>query len=103
MSPDTETILIEAGKGSRRYWRDIGAYRELLYFLTWRDLLVRYKQTAIGIAWALIRPALTIVAFSVVFGKLAGLPSYGVPYPILVCAALLPWQFFVSAFVAGRG
>jgi lipopolysaccharide transport system permease protein len=75
-------------------WR----YRELFYFLAWRDILVRYKQTVIGLAWALIRPFLTMVVFVVVFSKLAKLPSEGVPYPILVFAALLPWQFFANAF-----
>jgi len=74
-------------------WR----YRELFYFLAWRDILVRYKQTIIGIAWALIRPFLTMVVFTIVFGKLAKLPSEGVPYPILVFAAMLPWQFFSNA------
>ncbi|HWR89132.1 MAG TPA: ABC transporter permease, partial [Dissulfurispiraceae bacterium] len=74
-------------------WR----YRELLYFLAWRDILVRYKQTAIGIAWILVRPLLTMAVFSVVFGRLAGLPSEGVPYPLLVFVAMLPWQFFANA------
>jgi lipopolysaccharide transport system permease protein len=74
-------------------WR----YRELFYFLAWRDILVRYKQTAIGIAWALIRPFLTMIVFTVVFGQLAKLPSQGVPYPILVFAGMLPWQFFSNA------
>ncbi|GAP95140.1 O-antigen export system, permease protein [Leptolyngbya sp. NIES-2104] len=68
-----------------------------MYFLAWRDILVRYKQTAIGVAWALIRPFLTMVIFSVLFGGLAKLPSEGVPYPILVFSAMLPWQFFASA------
>ena len=75
-------------------WR----YRELFYFLAWRDILVRYKQTAIGLAWALLRPFLTMLVFTLVFGKLAKLPSENVPYPILVFAALLPWQFFANAF-----
>jgi len=70
----------------------------LFYFLAWRDILVRYKQTAIGIAWAVIRPLLTMVVLTIVFGKLAKLPSEGVPYPILVFAAMLPWQFFANAF-----
>ena len=75
-------------------WR----YRELFYFLAWRDILVRYKQTAIGVLWALLRPLLTMIVFTIVFGKLAKLPSEGMPYPILVFAAMLPWQFFSSAF-----
>jgi lipopolysaccharide transport system permease protein len=92
------TLIIEAGRTERRYWRDLWRFRELFYFLAWRDILVRYKQTVIGVLWALVRPIVTIVVFSVVFGRLANLPSEGVPYPILVCAAMLPWQFFASAF-----
>jgi len=94
---EKSTLVIEAGRTERHYWRDLWRYRELFYFLAWRDTLVRYKQTAMGV-WALIRPLLTIVVFTVVFGRLAELPSEGVPYPILVCAAMLPWQFFASAF-----
>jgi len=93
----TEELIIEAGRTERQYWQDIWRYRELFYFLAWRDILVRYKQTAIGIAWALIRPFLTMVVFTVVFGNLAKLPSQGAPYPILVFAGMLPWQFFSSA------
>ncbi len=93
------SIVIEAGRGERRYWADIWNYRELFYFLAWRDILVRYKQTVIGVAWALIRPFLTMVVFTVVFGKLAKLPSdAGTPYPIMVFAGVLPWQFFATAF-----
>jgi lipopolysaccharide transport system permease protein len=96
---DSSSILIiEAGRTERHYWKDLWRYRELFYFLAWRDILVRYKQTTIGIAWALIRPVLTMVVFVFVFGKLAKLPSDGAPYPILVFAALLPWQFFSNAF-----
>jgi lipopolysaccharide transport system permease protein len=92
------TLIIEAGRTERQYWKDIWRYRELFYFLAWRDILVRYKQTAIGIVWALIRPFLTMVVFSVVFGKLAGLASEGgAPYPIMVFAAMLPWQFFANS------
>ena len=94
----THTLIIEAGRTERHYWRDLWRYRELFYFLAWRDILVRYKQTVIGVAWALIRPLLTMTVFVIVFGKLAKLPSAGVPYPILVFAALLPWQFFSNAF-----
>ena len=95
-SSETE-LIIEAGRTERQYWQDLWRYRELFYFLAWRDILVRYKQTVIGIAWALIRPFLTMVVFSVVFGQLAQLPSEGAPYPILVFAAMLPWQFFSNA------
>jgi lipopolysaccharide transport system permease protein len=90
-------LIIEAGRTERQYWQDLWRYRELFYFLAWRDILVRYKQTAIGVAWALIRPFLTMVVFTVVFGNLAKLPSEGVPYPILVFSAMLPWQFFSNS------
>jgi lipopolysaccharide transport system permease protein len=93
----TKELTIEAGRAESQYWKDLWRYRELFYFLAWRDILVRYKQTVIGMAWALIRPFLTMVVFSVVFGQLAKLPSEGAPYPILVFAALLPWQFFANA------
>jgi lipopolysaccharide transport system permease protein len=100
---EKETLIIEAGRTERQYWKDLWRYRELFYFLAWRDILVRYKQTVIGIAWALIRPFLTMVVFTVVFGKFAKLPSEGVPYPILVFAALLPWQFFANALSEASG
>jgi lipopolysaccharide transport system permease protein len=91
-------LIIEAGRSERQYWQDLWRYRELFYFLAWRDILVRYKQTVIGMAWALIRPFLTMVVFTVVFGKLAKLPTEGgAPYPILVFAAMLPWQFFANS------
>jgi lipopolysaccharide transport system permease protein len=93
----TKELTIEAGRTESQYWKDLWRYRELFYFLAWRDILVRYKQTVIGIAWALIRPFLTMIVFSVVFGTLANLPSGNAPYPILVFAALLPWQFFANA------
>ncbi|NCW26787.1 MAG: ABC transporter permease [Verrucomicrobia bacterium] len=96
-------LVLESGRAERHYWRDLWRYRELFYFLAWRDLLVRYKQTAIGVAWALIRPFLTMVVFTVVFGKLAKLPSGGVPYPILVFAGMLPWQFFSNALSESSG
>ncbi len=92
-----QDLVIEAGRAEQQYWKDLWRYRELFYFLAWRDILVRYKQTAIGMAWALIRPFLTMVVFTVVFGNLAKLPSEGVPYPILVFAGMLPWQFFSTA------
>jgi lipopolysaccharide transport system permease protein len=90
-------IVIEPGKYSRQYWRDLWLYRELFYFLAWRDIKVRYKQTVMGVAWAVVRPVLTMIVFSVIFGKLAGLPSGEAPYPIMVFAALLPWQFFAQS------
>ncbi len=98
MANHTSTeLVIEAGRTERQYWKDLWRYRELFYFLAWRDILVRYKQTVIGLAWALIRPFLTMVVFTVVFGQLAKLPSEGAPYPILVFSGMLPWQFFASA------
>ncbi|MBW1864010.1 MAG: ABC transporter permease [Deltaproteobacteria bacterium] len=93
----SQELTIEAGKTERQYWKDLWNYRELFYFLAWRDILVRYKQTVIGIIWALLRPFLTMIVLTIVFGKLAKLPSEGVPYPILVFTALLPWQFFANA------
>lgn len=98
MMDNQSVLVIEAGRAELHYWKDLWRYRELFYFLAWRDVLVRYKQTVIGLAWALLRPFLTMVVFVVVFSKLAKLPSEGVPYPILVFAALLPWQFFSNAF-----
>jgi lipopolysaccharide transport system permease protein len=95
--PQVPTVHIAAGRTDLHVVGDLWRFRELFYFLAWRDVLVRYRQTAIGIAWALLRPLLTLVVFTLVFGKLAGLPSAGIPYPILVCAALVPWQFFASA------
>lgn len=90
-------IILEPGKSIMRYWRDLWRYRELLYFLAWRDILVRYKQTIIGIAWSVLRPLLTMVVFTIVFGKFAKLPSDGIPYPLLVYVAMLPWQFFANS------
>ena len=92
-----QELIIESGRAEKQYWQDLWRYRELFYFLAWRDILVRYKQTAIGIIWALIRPFLTMVVFTVVFGQLAKLPSEGAPYPILVFSAMLPWQFFSNS------
>ena len=102
MSTSQSVLILEAGRAERHYWRDLWRYRELFFFLAWRDILVRYKQTVIGIVWALGRPLITMMVFTLVFSKLAKLPSEGVPYPILVFAALLPWQFFSSAF-SGAG
>jgi lipopolysaccharide transport system permease protein len=93
-----DELVIEAGRAERQYWFDLWRYRELFHTLAWRDLAVRYKQTVIGVAWALIRPVLMMVVFTMVFGKLAKLPSVGTaPYAIMVFAAMLPWQFFSTA------
>src|SRR6266699_1589631 len=91
-------LILEAGRSEGQYWKDLWRYRELLYFLAWRDILVRYKQTAIGVVWAVMRPFLTMVVFTVIFGKVANFPTEGsAPYAILVFAAMLPWQFFANA------
>jgi lipopolysaccharide transport system permease protein len=89
--------LIEAGRPERHYWREVWRYRDLLFFLSWRDIVVRYRQTAIGVAWALLKPLLTVVIFTAVFGWVAKLPSEGeAPYALMVLAGLLPWLFFAS-------
>jgi lipopolysaccharide transport system permease protein len=93
---DTD-LVIEAGRTARNYWRDLFRYRELFYFLAWRDVLVRYKQTVIGVLWAVIRPFLTTVVFVFAFNRIAKLPSEGVPYPVMVFAAMLPWQLFATS------
>ena len=98
MSNKEFEFTIEAGRAERHYWIDLWRYRELFYILAWRDIAVRYKQTIFGVLWAIIRPLLTMMIFVVVFGKIAKLPSEGVPYPIFVFAAILPWIFFASAF-----
>jgi len=91
-------LIIRAGETEQQYWRDLWRYRELFYFLAWRDILVRYKQTVIGIAWALIRPFLTMLVFTLVFSRIARLPAPGsIPYALLVFTAMLPWQFFSTA------
>ena len=93
--PDGHLLVLEAGRAERHYWRDLWAYRELFAILAWRDVAVRYKQTVIGVAWAVVRPFLTMVVFTVVFGRLAKLPSEGgAPYPVMVFAGMLPWFLF---------
>jgi lipopolysaccharide transport system permease protein len=95
-----QEIVIEAGRAQRHYWRDLWHYRELFRVLAWRDIAVRYKQTIIGAVWALIRPLLTMIVFTIIFGKLANLPSEGnTPYPIMVFVGMLPWTFFSGALV----
>ncbi|HEV2136866.1 MAG TPA: ABC transporter permease [Terracidiphilus sp.] len=95
--PSARTLIIEPGRAERHYWRDIWAYRELFTILAWRDVSVRYKQTAIGVAWALIQPLLTMIVFTIVFGRVAKLPSEGAaPYPVMVFAGMLPWFLFSS-------
>jgi lipopolysaccharide transport system permease protein len=94
-------LVIEAGKANRQYFKDLLTYRELFLLLAWRDILVRYKQTVIGVAWSVLRPLLTMIVFTIVFGRLAKMPSEGVAYPILVYAAMLPWQFFSNTVNEG--
>src|ERR1700685_792042 len=92
-----QMIVIEAGRSERHYWLDLWRYRELFQVLAWRDLSVRYKQTVIGVLWALIRPFLTMLILTVIFGRIAKLPTDGnVPYALLVFAGILPWTFFSS-------
>jgi lipopolysaccharide transport system permease protein len=99
-SPSSEpprTLVLEAGRADLQYWRDLWRYRELFFILAWRDVSIRYKQTVIGLAWAFIRPFMTMVVFTVVFGKIAKLPSEGAaPYAVMVFAGLLPWTLFAS-------
>jgi len=92
---DTVVVRFEASRGwvSLRL-RDLWAYRELLYFLVWRDVKVRYKQTVIGAAWTILQPLLTMLMFTVIFGHLVKVPSEGLPYPIFAYTALLPWSYF---------
>jgi lipopolysaccharide transport system permease protein len=91
-------LIIEPTRGFQNYWRDLWRYRELFLFMAWRDILVRYKQTVLGLAWSVLRPFLILVVFTFLFGKLAQFPSEGsAPYPLLVLAALLPWQLFANA------
>lgn len=98
------TLIIEAGLAEKHYWRDLWRYKELFFVLAWRDVSVRYKQTVIGLAWALIQPLATMVVFSVIFGKVAGLPSEGAaPYALMVYAGLLPWQLFSSSLTGASG
>ena len=95
MQPEVEEITVEPPRGWLKLrLREVWSFRELLFFLVWRDLSVRYKQTVFGASWAIIQPVLTMIVFSVIFGKLAKLPSNGIPYPIFSYTALLPWQLF---------
>lgn len=98
---NSQVIVIEAGRSHSRYLRDLWEYRELFVMLAWRDILVRYKQTIVGIAWSVIRPLLGMVIFTVVFGKIAKLPSEGVPYMLLVFAGMMIWQFFSNTLTVG--
>lgn len=104
MAMNRALLVIESGKAEKRYWRDLWEYRELFFVLAWRDIAVRYKQTVIGLAWALIQPALTLLVFTIVFGKLAKLPADGgAPYALMVLAGLLPWQMFATSLTGASG
>jgi lipopolysaccharide transport system permease protein len=97
-SSNAPVIRIEPSKGfALLHLKDVWEYRELLYFLTWRDIKVRYKQSVLGVGWAVLQPLLTMIIFTFVFGRFAGVPSDGIPYPLFSLAALLPWQYFASA------
>jgi lipopolysaccharide transport system permease protein len=96
-APSERVIILEAGRAERHYWRDLWHYRELFAILAWRDIAVRYKQTVIGVLWAVVRPFLTMVIFTVVFGRVAQLPTEGqAPYALLVFAGMLPWFLFAT-------
>src|SRR5262249_25022312 len=93
----SEVIVIKPGRHERNYWLDLWRYRELFRVLAWRDLAVRYKQTVIGVAWAVIRPLLTMIVFTIIFGHIPKFPSAGsAPYPLMVLAGMLPWTFFAT-------
>ena len=97
LAVEPRELILEPGRAEKHYWRDIWAYRELFAILAWRDVSVRYKQTAIGIAWAVVQPFLTMIVFTIIFGRVAKLPSEGTaPYPIMVYAGMLPWFLFSS-------
>lgn len=99
-----DILIIEPGLAARHYWRDLWRYRELFLVLAWRDVSVRYKQTIIGLAWALIQPLATMLVFTIVFGKLAKLPTEGAaPYALLVYSGLLPWQLFSTSLTGASG
>lgn len=103
-NPAQQLLVLEPNRIEKQYWKDLWRYRELFAILAWRDVAVRYKQTAFGVGWALIRPFLSMVVFTVIFGNLAKLPSDGdAPYAIMVFAAMLPWQFFASALGSVAG
>ena len=96
--PDDPLVTIQPGKSwAAVELHDLWAYRDLLYFLTWRDVKVRYKQTALGVAWAIIQPLFTMLVFTLFFGRLAGIQSDNIPYPVFAYAGLLPWTFFANA------
>jgi lipopolysaccharide transport system permease protein len=102
-SSDVPELVLEPGRAELHYWRDLWRYRELLGFLAWRDVKVRYKQAVLGAGWALIQPVITTIVFTVLFGRLAKMPDGGIPYPLLVLSGLLPWQLFSAALSGSSG
>lgn len=104
VQPTVPTVIIEARKGWQLIdWREVSEYRDLLYFLVLRDVTVLYKQTVLGIAWAVLTPFFSMVVFSIIFGRLIGVPSDGVPYPVFSFAALLPWTYFANSLTGATG
>ena len=103
MSHPVTELVIEAGHTERNYWRDLFRYRELFYFLAWRDVLVRYKQTVIGILWAVLRPLLSMLVLTFAFGRIAKLPAEGMPYPVMVMTGQCLWQLFSTSLTEGSG
>src|SRR4051812_12201817 len=102
-APEPIELVLEPGRAHRNYWRGLWGYRGLLGFLALRDVRIRYKQTVLGVAWALIQPLVTLAVFTFIFGRLAGMPAGDVPYPLLVLCGLLPWQLFSAAFSNASG
>lgn len=94
---EVQELIIESGRTERQYWRDLWRYRELFYFLAWRDILVRYKQTVIGVAWSFVRPILTMLIFTFLFKRVAKVPEDGVPYQLTAFVGILAWNFFAAA------
>lgn len=104
MSKETEELVIQPGIAEQYYWQDLWRYRELFFVLAWRDVAVRYKQTVIGLVWALIQPLATVLIFTTIFGEVAKLPTEGTaPYALMVYAGLLPWQLFSMSFTGAAG
>ena len=99
---EPHVLVLAPGEADHRFWRDLWHYRDLLVFLAWRDIAVRYRQTIAGVAWALLQPAMTMILFTIIFGRLAHMDGGGMPYPLLVLAGLIPWQLF-SAALTGSG
>lgn len=102
INEEPHVLVLAPGEADHRFWRDLWQYRDLLVFLAWRDIAVRYRQTLVGVAWALIQPAMTMILFTIIFGRIAHMDGGGMPYPLLVLAGLIPWQLF-SAALTGSG